>query len=203
MSPTGRKGRSPPEGAGRLAAAQAQAEAVAAVQRAQAKLGSDPVIQAFEAHLLETWGEEGKRVKRVLMPTKPALPVKLVWLRSMDSDDEIEAATMADLLASPVQKQSNATMTRIERREARRLTICGWWLTGAAGPVDVDHAVPLVEINKWPPQFWAALEIHFLDLNGLPSEELQNSIVGSVILGAPMPTPSSKEEAAAAPRSAG
>jgi hypothetical protein len=110
-----------------------------------------------------------------------------VWLREQDSDDELQAATFADAIMTTVQRRSPRLSNQIEQREARRLSICAIWRRGAPAPEEVDHAVPFVEINGWSAKFWAAIEMHFLDLNGVPMEELQKSLEGAVILGAPLP----------------
>lgn len=146
---------------------------------------SDPAFAAFEEMLRASFPD--KRVRRCPMPDGVA-QVAVIWIRELDSDDELQAAELADLFATDTQRRKPRLMMQLEQREAKRVSICAIQRRGQA-PELITHGVPFVEINKWPQGFWAALELHYLDLNGLPPEELGKSLAGAAVLGATLPPP--------------
>lgn len=153
---------------------------------------------AFESMLLAKYRDRDLQVRRVPIPDA-IKQVSYVWIREQDSNDEVTAATWADSIMTAVQRRSSRLINQIEQREAKRLSICAIWRRGHAAPEEVNGEIPLMEINKWSTKFWGVLEIHYMDLNGIPAEDVQKSLEGAVILGAPPPP----EPSASGPREEG
>jgi hypothetical protein len=141
---------------------------------------------AFEQMLLAKYGALDLQVRRIPMPAS-VKQVEYVWIRETNSNDEVMAATWADAVIKPVERRNPRAVNKIEEREARRLSICAVWRRGQPAPEEVNGATPFLEINTWSTKFWAALEFHYLELNGLSPDDILKSLAGAVILGAPLP----------------
>jgi len=110
-----------------------------------------------------------------------------VFILEITSRDEIEAAMMADAMMSPVERQSYKLTQEAERREAIRLSIVG---VGKLVGDDIMYShtnadgIPLGEINGWSIKAWAALQLYFGQLNGVPDTELAEGLLGAQTVGA-------------------
>lgn len=144
--------------------------------------------QAFEQMLLAKWNAAELSVRRVPMPPQ-IKQVAYIWIREQNSEDEVTAATWADQLAKPAQRKLPRLLTQLEQRESKRLAICAIWRRGSPAPeeTNVNAALPLLEIDKWSTKFWAILELHYMDFNGIPNDEVLKSLAEAVTLGAPLP----------------
>lgn len=115
-----------------------------------------------------------------------------VFMREITSRDEVEAAIMADATMSLAEKQSVRLTADAERRECIRLAIVALGkLVDKRDPLSqvvyehVNHdGEPFSEINDWKGKTWTCLQTYFGMLNGVPTEELAEGLVGAQTVGA-------------------
>lgn len=139
-------------------------------------------------------------VRRYVMPSM-VRECREVFMREITSRDEVEAAIMADGVMSLAEKQSIRLSADAERRECVRLAICGLG-EGKFGDAVVTYrhvnndGVPFGEINDWTGKAWTCLQTYFGTLNGVPTEELAEGLLGAQTVGAFAP-PTSATRASA------
>lgn len=140
-------------------------------------------------------------IKAFTMPRKIA-ECREVFIREMTGQDEIEAAIMADSILSTIEKQSMKLTLEAERRESMRAAIVGLGeLKG--GKIVYRHAnsegVPLdlsYQGRPWTQAAMTALSRFYAEVNGVPTEELEEGIKEARTVGAYAP-PTSATHASA------
>lgn len=138
-------------------------------------------------------------VRRYTMPST-VRECREVFMREITSRDEVEAAIMADGLMSLAEKQSVRLSGDAERRECVRLAIVGLGKGKLGEPIAYTHVnndgEPFGEINDWTGKAWTCLQTYFGTLNGVPSDELAEGLMGAQTVGAFAP-PTSATRASA------
>lgn len=130
-------------------------------------------------------------IRRYVLP-RNVTDCREVFMREITSRDEIEAAIMADATMSMIEKASMRLSGDAERRECVRLAICALGkLADKNNPASavvyeqVNHeGEPFAEINDWKGKTWTCLQTYFGTLNGVPTEELAEGLVGAQTVGA-------------------
>lgn len=110
-------------------------------------------------------------VKRYNMPK--GCPVATVDIREITGAHELEAAKMADATTS---RPTPRLLVEAERREAVRLSVA------RLDDREVDHAIPLFEIDQWPRRAREALARYFADVNGIAGDDLKAMEAGAEVL---------------------
>lgn len=144
-------------------------------------------------------------IRRFVMP--PGIrDIREVFIRELDSKDEIEAAIMCDSLMSAIEKASYKLTMEAERRESLRISIVGVG-RGQRGGVTYEHTndggVPYGAPNNWSLKTWACLHRYFAEVNGVPTSEINEGIEGALTVGAFAPPTSATRASADTGRSGG
>jgi hypothetical protein len=147
--------------------------AVAADAGETGNLGKDatPELVAFSAELARRFPDVF--IKRFVLP-ETVRQAREVFVREINSDDELMAGQMADSIAKPDQRKSREAMARLEQRESTRIAIVGLGKLASGRVVYelTNGATPLTEINKWPTKAWVCLGSYFGEVNGVNASEL-------------------------------
>lgn len=169
-----------------------------------------PKIRAVSAELAEFSQALAERhpnrmIQRFVLPTK-VREARELFIREVNSNDNVEAAILADATMSSIEKGSFKLTLEAERRQLAKLSIVGLGIL-RGGQVVYQHAnsdgVPLELDPPWTEAAWTALLRHFNDVNGVPAEELDEGTQGALIVGAFAPPMHVTPSAADTGRSAG
>lgn len=150
-----------------------------------------------------------KRVVRHFVLPSNIREIREVFIIEITSEEEIQAAIMADGMMSSIEKSSQKLAAEAERRECIRLSIVGIGKTPDGTvlgevhyePANVD-GIPL-EMPGWTSKAWAALHVYFGQVNGVPNEELASGILEARTVGAFASPTSATRASAATGRSGG
>lgn len=138
-------------------------------------------MQRFERELQER--HPGRLIKRFDMPAK-IREARAVYIKEIDSYDELESARMADATMTEVERGSAQLSIEARRKESIRISVVG--LATRKEPIEYRHigATPFVEMNKWSARAMTLLRIYYGDLNGLTDEEIVEGLKGQRTIGA-------------------
>lgn len=144
-------------------------------------------------------------VQRFVMPKK-IREARELFIREVDSNDTVEAACLADATMSMIEKGSFKLTLEAERRQLAKLAIVGIG-TLRGGRVVYEHTnhngIPLAFDPAWTEAAWTALLRYYGEVNGVPSEELDEGTQGALTVGAFAPPMSATPASADIGRSAG
>lgn len=154
-------------------------------------IGIDPAtpLGRFSASLAERYPDT--LIKRFVMPSR-IRECREVFIREIDSQDEIMAASMADTTMSVAERNSERLANEAEKRELIRISIVGLGKLPAGGgdvvyeAVGGDDGIPLV-ISKWKYPTWIALYRFFPQVNGVSEAEMFSGMMEACVVGALAP----------------
>lgn len=159
----------------------------------------DTPLRRFSQQLAQRFPK--RVVKHFVMP-RNVREAREIFIIEITSDEEIQAAIFAESSMSSIERASQKLAQEAERRECIRQSIVGLGRTAdgsAEGEVIYEVAnangVPL-EMPGWTSKAWAALHAFFGEVNGVPTAELIEGIVGARTVGAfELPTSATRASA--------
>jgi len=148
-------------------------------------------------------------IQRFVLPRK-VREARELFIREVDSNDTVEAAILADATMTSIEKGSFKLTLEAERRQLAKLSIVGLGVQ-RGGRLVYEHAnadgIPLAFDPPWTEAAWTALLKHYNDVNGVPTEELEEGTQGALTVGAFAPpmhvTPASADTGRSAGSSGG
>lgn len=141
-------------------------------------------LQEFSAELAQRLPR--RFVRRFVMPST-IRDCAEVFILELNSREELDAAVYADATMTGIERASVKLTNEAEQKEAVRLSIVG---IGEMidGVVVYRHTnnegIPLAEANDWARKTWICLHSYFSQVNGVPTEELAEGILGARTVGA-------------------
>lgn len=155
-------------------------------------LAVDPADLAFEAEIVQRNASRRPRdIRRFDFPSSID-EARTIYLAVATGKDELRAAEMAEATMTDLERKSMRLSIMAEQREGIRLSIVGLVTVDDNGNIlrrHIDQAAPLMELDQWSSKAWTAIRAAFEEINGIPRDELGNSVRGVRSLAAPATTP--------------
>lgn len=148
--------------------------------------GADPAspLGRFSAELGRRWPDT--LIKRFVMPSR-VRECREIFIREIDSKDEVRAAALADVTMSAVERSSERLANEAENRECIRLSIVGVGRFDGEGAMAYEMCnhdeIPLV-IAGWKRPAWISLFRYFPQVNGVSEAEIMEGIMEARVVGA-------------------
>lgn len=155
-----------------------------ATNRAQvAPVPEETDLQRFERELRER--HQGRTIARFDFPSR-IREARAIYIKEINSRDEIEAAKLADAQMSDLEKRSIKLTSEAERRETVRIACVG--LVTRGEPIQYKHlngSMPWMDVDNWSVKAVTCLSIFYGNLNGIPNDEIAEGLKGQRIIGGP------------------